>query len=93
VFGGVTPPVPVLAAKSYFGSLGAASGAVELAASLLAGRHGSVPPTLNYEEPDPECPIPVLAGRPRAVERAYVLKISFTDMGQCAAAVVRWGNE
>lgn len=83
--------VPVFAAKSYFGHLGAGSGAAELAASLLALRHGSLPATLNYEEPDPACPVAVSA-RPRAVERPYFLKVGFTEMGQCAAVVVRKWN-
>jgi 3-oxoacyl-[acyl-carrier-protein] synthase II len=81
-------PVPVFAAKSYFGSLGAGSGTTELVASLLALENGLLPPTLNYEEPDPECPIPV-ASQPTPVTRPYVLKIGFTEMGQCAAVVLR----
>jgi 3-oxoacyl-[acyl-carrier-protein] synthase II len=89
VFGHVKPEVPVFAAKSYFGSLGAAGGAVELAASLLALQHGLVPPTLNYEEPDPACPVSVLTGQPRPVTRDHFLKVSFTELGQCAALVVR----
>jgi 3-oxoacyl-[acyl-carrier-protein] synthase II len=48
-----------------------------------------VPPTLNYEQPDPRCPISVLAGQARPVTRPYLLKISFTEMGQCAALVLR----
>ncbi|HMC66581.1 MAG TPA: beta-ketoacyl synthase N-terminal-like domain-containing protein [Gemmataceae bacterium] len=83
---------PVLAAKSYFGNLGAGSGTTELAASALALAHGVVPATLNYEEPDPECPVTVAAGAPQPVKRPYVVKVSFTDMGQCAAVVCRqWG--
>jgi len=80
--------VPVFAGKSYFGSLGAASGTVELAASLLALRHGTLPGTRNYEEPDPACPVTV-SRRPRAVQRPCFLKIGFTEMGQCAAVVCR----
>ncbi len=80
---------PVFAAKSYFGSLGAGSATAELAASLLALKEGVVPRTLNYEEPDPECPVTVVAGTPRPMERPYFLKISFTEMGQCAAVVCR----
>src|SRR5262249_41002291 len=52
-------PVPVFAAKSYFGNVGAGSGLVELGLSMLASRHGTLPPTLNYEEPDAACPIAV----------------------------------
>jgi len=88
VFGRCSPPVPVFAPKSYFGSLGAASGTVELAASVLALVHGLVPATLNYDEPDPACPVTV--GRTaRPVARPFALKVGLTEMGQCAAAVVR----
>lgn len=89
VFGACDPPVPVFAAKSYFGSLGAGSGPTELAASLLSLKHGVLPPTLNYEEPDPACPVTVAAGGHRTVIRPYAIKLSFTDLGQCAAIVCR----
>jgi 3-oxoacyl-[acyl-carrier-protein] synthase II len=81
-------PAEVLAVKSYVGNLGAAAGAVELAASLLALDRGVVPATLNYERPDPECPVDVLRV-PRALARDCVLKLGFTPLGQCGAVVVR----
>jgi 3-oxoacyl-[acyl-carrier-protein] synthase II len=79
---------PVFCASSYFGNLGAGSGTSELAASLLALTNAQVPATLNYDEPDPACPVFV---RPTAqpVRREHVLKVSFTEMGQCAAVVCR----
>lgn len=80
--------VPVIAPKSYFGSLGAGSGLNEMAASLLALAHGQVPATLNYEEPDPACPVAV-GTKTRALRKPYVLKCGFTEMGQCAAVVLR----
>jgi 3-oxoacyl-[acyl-carrier-protein] synthase II len=89
VFGRCSPPVAVFAPKSYIGNLGAAGGTVELAASVLALRHGLVPVTLNYEEPDPACPVAVTAGQPQPVRREHALKVSFTQMGQCAALVLR----
>jgi 3-oxoacyl-[acyl-carrier-protein] synthase II len=89
VFGNCRPPVPVFAPKSYFGNLGAGAGTTELAASVLALEHGVCPATLNYEEPDPACPVSVVAGAPRPVTRRHVLKVNFTEMGQCAAAVLR----
>jgi 3-oxoacyl-[acyl-carrier-protein] synthase II len=88
VFGNCKRPVPVFAPKSYFGNLGAGSGTTELVASLLALEQGVLPPTLNYEEPDPNCPIPVL-NKPSRLTRPYVLKIGFTEMGQCAAVVLK----
>jgi 3-oxoacyl-[acyl-carrier-protein] synthase II len=82
-------PVPVFAPKSYFGNLGAGASGVELAASILALGHGLLPPTLNYEEPDPECPVPIAAGAARPTTHRHALKVAFTEMGQCAAVVVR----
>src|SRR5262249_4558395 len=81
-------PVPVFAPRSYFGNLGAGSGTAELAASLLALDDGTVPATLNHDEPDPACPVAVVRA-PRPVTRPFVLKVSLTDQGQCAAAVLR----
>ncbi len=88
IFGDVRPAVPVFAPKSYLGNLGAGGSTTELAASVLALRHGVVPATLNYEHPDPACPLAVTK-EPRSVQRPYVVKVSFTQMGQCAALVLR----
>ncbi len=93
VFRDLPSPVPVFAPKSYFGNLGAGSALAELTASVLALEHGVLPRTLNYEEPDPACPIAVAADPARPIKRPYVLKVSFTDMGQCAAVVCRKWNE
>jgi 3-oxoacyl-[acyl-carrier-protein] synthase II len=80
--------VPVFAPKSYFGNLGAGGGLLELAASLVGFQQGQVPATLNYEEPDPECPVSVAASV-RTARTPFMVKVSFTQMGQCAALVCR----
>jgi 3-oxoacyl-[acyl-carrier-protein] synthase II len=80
--------LPVFAPKSYFGNSGAASGPLELAASLFAEAAGVLPATLNYEEPDRMCPVEVVR-EPRPVTRPCFLKIGFTELGQCAAMVCR----
>jgi 3-oxoacyl-[acyl-carrier-protein] synthase II len=85
-------PVPVLAVKSYLGNLGAGSDLTELAASLLACVQGVVPGTLNYEEPDPECPVHVPT-QPRPLEKPHFVKVGMTEMGQCAAVVCRRWQE
>jgi 3-oxoacyl-[acyl-carrier-protein] synthase II len=79
---------PVLAVKSYTGNMGAAGGLTELTASILALRDGVTPATLNYEEPDPECPVNVLV-KPRETTGSYAVKVGFTLAGQCAALVIR----
>ena len=49
----------MFAAKSYFGNLVLGRRPVELTASLLALQHGTLPATLNYDDPDPACPVAV----------------------------------
>ncbi len=80
--------VPVTAPKSYFGDLGAAGGAMEAAVSVLALDAGQVPPTLNYEHPDPECPVEVIHGRPLASAQPVALLVNNTPIGQAAAVVI-----
>jgi 3-oxoacyl-[acyl-carrier-protein] synthase II len=93
VFAECKPPVPVLGLKGYLGTLGAGSGITELIGSILALRHGQVPPTLNCDAPDPACPITVISGKPQPARKPHVLKVSFTELGQCAVVVCRkWEN-
>jgi 3-oxoacyl-[acyl-carrier-protein] synthase II len=83
----VLPDVPVTAPKGFFGSLEAASGAMELAASVLAFRSGAVPVTLNYKEPDPECPLDVIHGDPRTRLPGVAVALNWTGFGQASAVV------
>ncbi len=86
IFGDKTPTV--WAMKSYTGNLGAGADMAELGASLMALKHKQLPGTLNYEFPDPRCPINVTR-ETTATTKPYVLKVGFTEMGQCAAVVCR----
>jgi 3-oxoacyl-[acyl-carrier-protein] synthase II len=81
--------VPVFSPLSRFGNLGAASSLMELACSVLALRHGQLPATLNHANPDPACPVAVHTGSPRPIAKPYAVKLSYTELGQCAAVVVR----
>jgi 3-oxoacyl-[acyl-carrier-protein] synthase II len=80
--------VPVTAPKGNFGYLGAGSGALEAALAVLALQQGLVPPTLNYETPDPQCPINVVRGRPMPLERPTALVLSHSPLGQAVAIVL-----
>ena len=80
--------VPVTAPKSLFGNLGAGTGAVEMTASVLALVEGRVPVTLNYEEPDPECPIRVVHGQPLPFERGTAVLLNQATTGQAVALVL-----
>ncbi len=79
--------IPVTAPKSFFGNLGAAGGAVELAVSLLGLQHGVVPPTLNYEQPDPACPVNVV-GETQPSRVPTVLALNHKLTGQAVALLV-----
>ena len=87
VFGDRAAVLPVVAAKSYFGNLGAASGMVELIASLLATRSGRLFPTLNYETPDAECPIHVVHDQDTPAGTRFI-KLNVTPQGQASGLVV-----
>ena len=85
--------VLVFAPLSRFGNLGAGSSLIELACSVLALQHGQLPGTLNHSRPDPACPVAVHTGPPRPIVKPYAVKLSYTDLGQCTAVVIRkWSD-
>jgi len=88
VFGSRKKPLPVTAAKSYFGNLGAGAGSVELIASLLAMQHGRLFPILNYDAPDPECPISAVRDFDTPPGDSFI-HLSVTPQGQAAALMLR----
>lgn len=80
--------VPVTAPKSLFGNLGAAGGVVELVAAALAVERGVVPPTLNYDTPDPACPVNVVHGAPLTGRSGSALAVNFCSTGQAVAVAI-----
>ncbi len=80
--------VPVTAPKSFFGDLGAGSGAVELVASVLALAQGRTPRTLNFEVPDPNCPVNVVRGESLASDKPAAVALNLSDRGHAVAVVL-----
>ena len=79
--------VPITAAKSYFGNLGAGGGMVELIAGVLCLKHQKLFKTLNYRTRDPECPISVVDSD-GVSPGTTVANLNVTPQGQGSAAVV-----
>ncbi len=87
LLGGRSDDVPVTGLKSMTGHAIGASGSLETAAAALSIREGILTPTINYEHPDPECEIDVVA-KPRHLEPQVVLKMSYGFGGHNACLVL-----
>jgi 3-oxoacyl-[acyl-carrier-protein] synthase II len=88
VFGDGAYLVPISSNKSMLGHLIAAAGAVELIISVMAIRHGVLPPTINYEVPDPECDLDYIPNEAREKRVCHVLSNSFGFGGQNVSLIV-----
>ncbi|MGL4512152.1 MAG: beta-ketoacyl-[acyl-carrier-protein] synthase family protein [Lacipirellulaceae bacterium] len=82
----VVGDAPVTAPTSYFGAIGSAGGAVELAAALVAWREGYVPATLNLDALDPACPVNASPEHRDAAGNA-LLAVNHAPTGQAVAVV------
>lgn len=87
VFGHDMPPVS--ATKSMIGHLLGAAGAVEAIACILSILHGVIHPSINYETPDPECPVNVVASEAREARVDVAMSNSLGFGGHNASIVLK----
>ncbi len=88
VFGERIRDIPVSSNKSMIGHTLSAAGAVEAAFSLMTMREGVVPPTINYDNPDPAIDLDVVPNVKRSADISSVISNSFGFGGQNACLVL-----
>lgn len=88
VFGEQLSSIPVSSNKSMIGHTLTAAGAIEAVFSLLTIQTGTLPPTINYDNPDPAIPLDVVPNVKRDAQVSAVLSNSFGFGGQNTSLVV-----
>lgn len=81
--------IPISSNKSMLGHIISAAGAIETIASIMTINHGIIPPTINYETPDPECDLDYVPNIARKTEVKTCLKNSFGMGGQNCCLVIK----
>ena len=94
IFGPLGEAPPVSSIKSMIGHLIAAAGAVEAIACVHALREGKLPPTINYENPDPGCALDFVPNEARDADIQYAMNNSFGFGGQNIVTIFKkWHDE
>ncbi|MFC1568115.1 beta-ketoacyl-ACP synthase II [Candidatus Margulisiibacteriota bacterium] len=89
VFGARAKQIPISSNKSMFGHLLGATGAVELIATILSINNQTVPPTINYETPDPDCDLDYVPNQARQHPINIAMSNSFGFGGHNAILIVK----
>jgi 3-oxoacyl-[acyl-carrier-protein] synthase II len=89
VFGDDARRLAVSSTKSMTGHLLGAAGGIEAVATVLALHHGLLPPTINYETPDPECDLDYVPNQARKMDVEYAMSNAFGFGGTNATLAFR----
>jgi len=89
VFGPYTSKVPVTAVKSLVGETYSACGFMAVSAALGALQHDFIPPTINYQEKDPECDIDCVANKARDMKLRHILINSIDPNGSNSCIILK----
>jgi 3-oxoacyl-[acyl-carrier-protein] synthase II len=89
VFGDLAYKIPISSTKSMTGHLLGAAGAIEAVFSVKTIQDGIIPPTINYEVPDPECDLDYVPNQARPSQVKYVMSNSFGFGGHNATIIFR----
>jgi len=89
VFGEGAYKIPISSNKSMIGHLACAAGAVEAVAAVMAVRDGIIPPTINYETPDPDCDLDYVPNKARHQRVNTCLSNSFGMGGQNCSLIIK----
>jgi 3-oxoacyl-[acyl-carrier-protein] synthase II len=81
--------IPISSNKSMIGHMFGGAGAISTVVAILAMRDGMVPPTINLENPDPECDLDYVPNKARKIDVATAISNAFGFGGQNATVVVR----
>jgi 3-oxoacyl-[acyl-carrier-protein] synthase II len=89
VFGERAYKIPISSNKSMLGHLACAAGSIEAVASVLTIQRGVIPPTINYETPDPDCDLDYVPNKARQQKVNVCLSNSFGMGGQNCCVVIK----
>jgi len=91
VFGERSRSIPMSSTKSMIGHTLGASGAIEVVTSIVAIQDGFLPPTINYEEADPNCNVDCVPNKARIARIDRVVSNSFGFGGtNCSLVIGRY---
>ena len=89
MFGDHAKKLAVSSTKSMTGHLLGAAGGIEAIATAFSLHHGVLPPTMNYEKPDPDCDLDYIPNQPREQRIDHAMSNSFGFGGTNASLIMK----